>query len=491
MVAPNWILESVRTSINQIAARIFAESKPSFNPYFFRIVFLPIPGAPAENRLQHPHVLLNCHRFGKVMKHWISIAVAGLVWGAAAVQASQVGLIKIDGAIGPATANYISRAIDAATAQDDECLVIQLDTPGGLVDSASQIVATFYAAKIPTVVYVSPAPARAGSAGVFITMAADVAVMAPHTRIGAAHPVELGSSGDVEKTDDVMKKKMENDTASFAQSIADKRNRSVQWAKSAVLDSASITAEDALDKKVIDFIAEDMPDLLKQLNGREVGGRTLHTANATIVEIPMNLFEHFSQLFLRPEVMFILMLMVIYGIIGELSSPGAILPGIVGAIALILVLYMSAILPVSVTGLVLIGLAIALFITDVFATTHGVLTAGGILSFFLGALMLFSNAGPGFGLSLVWIIPGTVVTALFFIFVVGKGISAQFKPVRAGVETMIGQTVNALSRIDPAGGKVFIEGEHWNVVSEMPVETGQPVEIVGISGLTLKVKPKN
>jgi membrane-bound serine protease (ClpP class) len=425
------------------------------------------------------------------MKHWISIAVAGLVWGAAAVQASQVGLIKIDGAIGPATANYISRAIDAATAQDDECLVIQLDTPGGLVDSASQIVATFYAAKIPTVVYVSPAPARAGSAGVFITMAADVAVMAPHTRIGAAHPVELGSSGDVEKTDDVMKKKMENDTASFAQSIADKRNRSVQWAKSAVLDSASITAEDALDKKVIDFIAEDMPDLLKQLNGREVGGRTLHTANATIVEIPMNLFEHFSQLFLRPEVMFILMLMVIYGIIGELSSPGAILPGIVGAIALILVLYMSAILPVSVTGLVLIGLAIALFITDVFATTHGVLTAGGILSFFLGALMLFSNAGPGFGLSLVWIIPGTVVTALFFIFVVGKGISAQFKPVRAGVETMIGQTVNALSRIDPAGGKVFIEGEHWNVVSEMPVETGQPVEIVGISGLTLKVKPKN
>jgi membrane-bound serine protease (ClpP class) len=322
-------------------------------------------------------------------------------------------------------------------------------------------------------------------------MAADVAVMAPHTRIGAAHPVELGSSGDVEKTDDVMKKKMENDTASFAQSIADKRNRSVQWAKSAVLDSASITAEDALDKKVIDFIAEDMPDLLKQLNGREVGGRTLHTANATIVEIPMNLFEHFSQLFLRPEVMFILMLMVIYGIIGELSSPGAILPGIVGAIALILVLYMSAILPVSVTGLVLIGLAIALFITDVFATTHGVLTAGGILSFFLGALMLFSNAGPGFGLPLAWVISGTLVTALFFIFVVGKGIGAQFKPIRAGKETMLGQTVNALSRIDPQGGKVFIEGEYWNAISEVAVKKDEPVEIVAIEGLTLKVKPKN
>jgi membrane-bound serine protease (ClpP class) len=424
------------------------------------------------------------------MKHWISIAVAGMALGAAAVQASQVGLIKINGAIGPATASYISRAIDVATAQSDECLIIQLDTPGGLVDSASQIVEKFYASKVPTVVYVSPAPARAGSAGVFITMAADVAVMAPHTRIGAAHPVELGASGEVEKTDDVMKKKMENDTASFAQSIAEKRNRSVEWAKSAVLDSASITAEDALDKNVIDFIADDMPDLLKQLDGREIGGKTLNTANSTVVEIPMNLWEHFSQLFLRPEVMFILMLMVIYGIIGELSSPGAILPGIVGAIALILVLYMSAILPVNVTGLVLIGLAIVLFITDVFATTHGVLTAGGILSFFLGALMLFSNAGPGFGLSLRWIIPGTVVTALFFIFVVGKGIGAQFKPIRAGAETMLGKTVNALSRIDSAGGKVFIEGEYWNAVSDAVIKKDEPVEIVAVEGLTLKVKPK-
>ena len=417
------------------------------------------------------------------------IAVLGLLLNVE-VHAAQVGLIKIDGAIGPATASYISRAIDAATAQSDECLVIQLDTPGGLLDSASQIVEKFYASKVPIVVYVAPAPARAGSAGVFITMAADVAVMAPHTRIGAAHPVELGASGTVEKTDDTMKQKIENDTASFAQSIAEKRNRNVDWARSAVLDSASITAEDALDKNVIDFLATDMTDLLKQLDGREVNGKTLKTASATVVEIPMNTWEHFSQLFLRPEVMFILMLMVIYGIIGELSSPGAILPGIVGAIALILVLYMSAILPVNVTGLALIGLAIVLFIVDVFATTHGVLTAGGVISFFIGALMLFSNPAPGFGLSLAWIIPGTVVTALFFIFVVGKGISAQFKPVRAGTETMFGKIVNAQTRIDAQGGRVFIEGETWNAISDTPVSTGQPVEVVGIEGLTLKVKPK-
>ena len=205
----------------------------------------------------------------------------------------------------------------------------------------------------------------------------------------------------------------------------------------------------------------------------------------------MNPFEHFSQLFLRPEVMFILMLMVIYGIMGELSSPGAILPGVVGAIALILVLYMSAILPVNITGLVLIGLAVVLFIADVFSPTHGVLTAGGIVTFFLGAMMLFSQAGPGFGLSLRWIIPATLLTALFFIFVVGKGVRAQFKPARTGTGAMIGKTVNALSRIDSAGGKVFIEGETWNAVSATPVEAGQATEITGIEGLTLKVKPKN
>jgi membrane-bound serine protease (ClpP class) len=424
------------------------------------------------------------------MRRFCAIAVLGLLLGAAA-HAAQVGLIKIDGTIGPATANYISRALDVAAAQNDECLLIQLDTPGGLVDSASKIVASFYAAKIPTVVYVSPAPARAGSAGVFITMAADFAVMAPHTRIGAAHPVELGASGTVEKTDDVMKQKMENDTASFAKSIAEKRHRNVDWAKSAVLESASITAEDALAKDVIDFIAEDMPDLLKQLDRRVVNGKTLHTANASVVEIPMNPFEQFSQLFLRPEVMFILMLMVIYGIMGELSSPGAILPGVVGAIALILVLYMSAILPVSVTGLVLIGLAVVLFLADVYSPTHGVLTAGGVVTFFLGAMMLFSQAGPGFGLSLFWILPGTIFTAAFFIFIVGKGIRAQFKPAQTGTGTMIGKTVNALSRIDSAGGKVFIEGETWNAVSAVAIETGQPVEITGIAGLTLKVKPKN
>jgi membrane-bound serine protease (ClpP class) len=423
------------------------------------------------------------------MKRWHFITIAGLLLGAT-TQAAQVGLIKIDGAIGPATASYIARAVDIAAAQNDECLIIQLDTPGGLLESTKQIVQTFYASKVPTVVYVAPSGACAGSAGVFITLAADVAAMAPNTSIGAAHPVEIGASGSVEKTDDVMKQKMENYASSFIETIADKRHRNVEWAKSAVVESKATTAEKALKAKTIDLIAKDLPDLLKQLDGRKVGDKTLHTTNATVVEIPMKPWEQFAQLFLRPEVMFILMLVVIYGFIGELSHPGAILPGVAGAIALLLVLYMSSILPVNVTGIVLIGLAVALFIVDIFSPTHGVLTAGGIVSFFLGAMMLFNHIGPDFGLSLSWIISATLVTAAFFVFVVGAGLRAQFKPIRAGKETMLGKTVNALSRIDSRGGKVFIEGENWNAVSDVVVEKDQPVEVVGIEGLTLKVKPK-
>ena len=417
------------------------------------------------------------------------MALVGL-FQALAAQATQVGLIKIDGAIGPATASYVARALEVAAAQHDECFILQLNTPGGLLDSASEIVQDFYDSKVLTVVYVAPAPARAGSAGVFITMAADVAAMAPHTRIGAAHPVELGTGGEIENPGKTMETKIENDTAIFAKTIAEKRHRNAIWAMASVRESVSTNAEAAFQLNVVDLIANDLPDLLKKLDGRKVGDKILHTANATVIEIPMNAWERFSQLFLRPEVMFVLMLMVIYGFIGELSSPGAILPGVVGAIALILVLYMSAILPVNVAGLALIGLAVLLFIADIFASMHGVLTTGGVIAFFLGAMMLFNHAGPGYDLSMRWIIPGTVVTALFFIFVVSKGIRAQFLPKRAGKETMLGRTVNAQSRIDSAGGRVFIEGEIWNAVSETPVEAGQPVEITGIEGLTLKVKPK-
>lgn len=411
-----------------------------------------------------------------------TFVVGPCLWG------GQVGLAKINGAIGPATATYLSRAIDEAAADRDECLIIQLDTPGGLLDSTKEIVEKLLADTVPTVVYVAPSGATAASAGTFITLAADVAAMAPNTTIGAAHPVSL-TGGDEGASNDVMRVKLENYSSSYIETIATKRKHNVEWAKSSVRQSASITADEALKEKVIDIIAPDLASLLKQLDGRRVGETTLHTAGATVTEIPMSAREVVFQMLWHPEVMFALMLVAMYGLIGEMSNPGAILPGIAGAVALILALYMGAILPINVAGLALMLLAVALFVIDVFATTHGVLTAGGIVAFFLGSLMLFDR-NPAFHLSLGMIIPATVVTALFFVFIVGAGLRAQFQPAKVGKETMPGRTAEALTAIDQKGGQVMIDGERWKAVSETPVAEGALVEIVEIDGLILRVKPK-
>jgi membrane-bound serine protease (ClpP class) len=408
------------------------------------------------------------------------------------VRAETVSLIKIDGAIGPATASYISRSVDEAQTRNAQAIIIQLNTPGGLLDSTQTIVQSFLASTVPVVVYVAPTGATATSAGCFITIAASVAAMAPATTIGAAHPVMLGGipTGEEKKPDDTMKQKLENFSVSYIETIAARRHRNVEWAKSAVRESASIGADKALELKVIDLIAADMPDLLKQLNGRVVDGKTLKTAGAEVTEIKMSAAERVFQKLWRPEVMFILMLIAIYGIIGELTTPGAILPGVVGAIALILALYLAAILPVNVTGLALIALALALFIFDVYAPTHGVLTMGGIASFLIGSLMLFNRADPLFRLSLSYIIPATLITAAFFILVVGQGLRAQRLPVKAGAETLIGKTTTTLTPIDSQGGRIFIEGEYWRAVSDTPIEKGETAEIAAVEGLTLKLKPK-
>jgi membrane-bound serine protease (ClpP class) len=414
--------------------------------------------------------------------------------GAAMVVAEKVSFIKIDGAIGPATASYISRSINEARTQNAQCLIIQLNTPGGLLDSTQTIVQSFLGSTVPVVVYVAPTGATATSAGCFITIAASVAAMAPATTIGAAHPVTLGGAnptgGGEEKPDQTMKQKLENLSVSYIEAIAARRHHNVEWAKSAVRESASIAAEKALELKVIDLIAVDLPDLLKQLNGRVVDGKTLKTANGEVTEIKMSASERVFHTLWHPEVMFVLMLIAIYGIIGEMTTPGAILPGVVGAIALILALYMAAILPVNATGLVLIGLALMLFIFDVYAPTHGVLTVGGVISFLIGSLMLFSRTDPLFRLSLGYIIPATLVTAAFFVFVIGKGLRAQLLPVRAGAETMVGKTVTTLTPIDSRGGRIFIEGEYWNAVSDTPIDKGEVAEIAAVQGLTLKVKTK-
>jgi membrane-bound serine protease (ClpP class) len=409
----------------------------------------------------------------------------------AAAPAVHIALVEIAGPIGPATAGYLQRAERLAGQRGDACLVVRLDTPGGLLESTQQIVRDIYASPVPVVVWVAPAGANAGSAGCFITLAADIAAMAPATSIGAAHPVSIGGApgnGEQSKPDDVMKQKLENFAASYIEAIAQKRGRNVEWARASVLQSASITAEQALALGVIDLLAADRDDLLRQLDGRRVGERALSVAGATFVVIPPSLRERVFQMIWRPEVMFILMLVAIYGLVGELSHPGAILPGVAGAIALVLALYLASILPVNAAGLALVGLAAVLFVVDLFAPTHGLLTAGGLVAFALGALLLFDRGDPAFALSLRLIVPGVLLTAVFFGLVVGKGLRAQRLPARTGREAMLGQTVRALGPLDAGGGKVLLDGEIWNAVADGPIAEGEAVVVTAIDGLTLRVR---
>ncbi len=277
---------------------------------------------------------------------------------------------------------------------------------------------------------------------------------------------------------------------SYIEAIAERRGRNVAWARSSVRESASITGEKALELNVIDCIARNEADLLQQLDGRMVRGAALATRDAEIVAIPMLLRERVFQLLWRPEVMLVLMLVAIYGIIGELSNPGAILPGVAGAIALIVAFYMAAILPVNIAGLALIGLAVLLFVADVIATTHGVLTVGGIIAFFLGGMLLFDGSVPGFRVSLGLLIPATAVTAAFFMFVVSAGLRAQFLPVRAGRETLVGSTAEALTDFTPGdGGRIFVDGEDWHAMSDVPIARGQRVRVLAVHGLSLTVQP--
>lgn len=412
---------------------------------------------------------------------------AALAGAAVASRGAVVARIDVDGTIGPATADYIARSTKLAGEWQASCLLIRLDTPGGLLESTQDIVRSFYESPVPVVVYVSPPGANAGSAGCFITLAAHVAAMAPGTTIGAAHPV----AGGGQQLGETMEKKVENFAASYIESIAQKRGRNVEWARSAVIDSASITAAQALELEVIDLLAPDVPTLLERIDGRTVEGKSLRTASAEIREIPLLARERVFQLLWRPEVMFILMLVAIYGILGELSNPGAILPGALGVIALIVVLYLAAVLPVNVAGIALIALAVLLFVAEAFTPTFGLLTVGGAAAFLVGSLMLFDRVAPAFRLSLSVVVPATVVTVAFFVFVVGAGLRAQRLPVRVGVATLIGRRVEALTDIGPEDGRVLVEGEDWHAISATPVRRGEFVEIVAQKGLTFTVKPLN
>jgi len=403
-------------------------------------------------------------------------------------QPGSVSIISVSGTIGPTTTQYIKRGLKASRERGDELLVIELDTPGGLLTSTQEIVQELLGSSHPIAVFVSPEGANAGSAGTFITLAAHIAAMAPATNIGAASPVSMGGA----EMDSVAQKKIFNFSESYIESIAERRGRNTEWARSAVRDGDSITSDEAVDINVVDLIAENMDDLLSQINGMEVEGNVLQTENAPQNRIEPNLAETFFSFLLRPEVMLILTLVAIYGIIGEVSNPGAIVPGMAGVIALILLLYGVAAMPVNIAGFLLIGLAIILFVAEAFTPAFGLLITGGAVSFFLGALMLFQDLPEEMQLSYYWLVPATIVTALFFAWIVTSGIKAQFTGFRSGIESEVGREAEVTDRITPEiEGRIFHNGEYWRAESDEILNEGDHCIIVRFKGLKVFVKSKS
>src|SRR6056297_2139892 len=399
-----------------------------------------------------------------------------------------VSIISVSGTIGPTTTQYIQRGLKASVDRGDQLLVIELDTPGGLLSSTQEIVQELLGSSHPVAVYVSPEGANAGSAGTFITLAAHIAAMAPATNIGAASPVSMGGG----EMNTVAQKKIFNYSESYIESIAEQRGRKAEWAQSAVRDGASTTANEAIDINVIDYIAEDVDDLLSKIDGLEVEGKILNTSGADKNEIPQTLGEIFFSFLLRPEVMLILTLVAIYGIIGEVTNPGGIIPGVAGVIALILLLYGVAAMPINLAGFLLIGLAIILFVAEAFTPAFGLLITGGAVAFFLGALMLFQDLPDEMQISMYWLIPATILTAGFFAWIVTYGIKSLFNPPRSGLESTIGKTAEVTDPILPdQPGRIFFDGEYWTAVSEKPLNEGDICEIIEFKGLRVTVKPLN
>lgn len=401
--------------------------------------------------------------------------------------------IKIDGSINPAVAAFIKKAIDLAKEQKAECIIVQLNTPGGLLKSTRVIVSDILESPVPVIVYVSPGGAHAGSAGVFITMSAHIAAMAPSTNIGAAHPVNM--QGGIDST---MNEKATNDAAAFIRAIAEKRKRNFQWAEDAVRKSVSITETEALRMNVIDLVARSEQELLKMINGKEVeinndGNKTLQTGNIKVETVEMSFIEKVLNTISDPNIAYILMMLGFYGLLFELYSPGAIAPGVIGGICLILAFYSMHTLPLNYAGLALIIFAIVLFVLEVKIISHGILGTGGTIALALGSMMLVRPESALEFIRISWtvIISTTVLTALFFLFLIAMVVKAhKLKPV-TGMEGIVGEIGETLASLDPSG-MVRIHGEIWRAESVSgTIDQGSKVRVKAIKDLTLFVEQVN
>ena len=418
------------------------------------------------------------------------MAVVGVATPGISEERAPIFFIEVDGIINPATAKFMTDSIDKAIQQGGQCLIIELDTPGGLMDSMRIIVKKILASPIPIIVYVAPSGARAASAGVFITLAAHVAAMTPGTHIGAAHPVTLGAEGKESQT---MTEKIVNDTVSYIKTIAKKRGRNVDWAEKAVTKSVSITEEEALKLRVIDLISPDLNDLLARVDGRVIKfdgvSRTLLTKGVEPQPFKMSWRYRLLDIISNPTIAYILLMLGIYGIFFELSNPGAILPGVVGGIFLILAFFALQMLPINFAGLALILFALILFIAEVKVVSHGLLTVGGVVSLLMGSLMLIETPTDYMKISLSVIIPAVLVSAGFFAFALTKAIRARLTKPTTGLEGLVGEVGIAATAIKPEG-KVLIHGEFWNAVSDEAIDKGGKVQVTGVTNLTLRVTKK-
>lgn len=410
---------------------------------------------------------------------------------APSARAATVKYIEVDGVIHPASSRYIQRALEEAIDEDVEAFLIKLDTPGGLMESMRDIIKAILASDVPVIIYVAPSGSRAGSAGVFITLAAHIAAMAPGTNIGAAHPVSMGMGEQADSTG-AMEEKVLNDAIAFIRSIAEQRGRNAEWAEAAVRESASITETEALELNVIDIIAPSVDSLLIMLDGREVElpleTRILSLADADLEEIPMTWRDHFLDVISDPNIAYVLMLLGIYGLFFELYNPGTIVPGVIGGICLILAFFAFQTLPVNIAGLLLLILAIIMFILEIKVTSYGVLTIGGTISLILGSVMLIESPIPGLRVSWGVILPAAIGTILFFLVAIALSIKAQKRRPTTGIEGMVGEKGQVVNELNP-DGSIKIRGEFWNAKSKSGnIPSGATVAVKDIERMILIVE---
>ncbi len=413
-------------------------------------------------------------------RRWVSaiFLLAGLALsfaGAAAQSSGQVAVGEIKGIINPVMAGYVSRAIDDAERSGDQAIVFYMDTPGGLSDSMRDINQRVLASRVPVVVYVGPGGARAGSAGVYITYAAHVAAMAPTTNIGSATPVALGENGGEAQMSPEMKAKVTNDAVGQIRALAEQRGRNPDWAEQAVREGANLQASEALRQHVVDYVAPDLPDLLRQIDGKSVqvasGSGTLHTAGASVRRVEMTSIESFLLTVTNPTIAYILLSMGSLGLLLELYNPGSIFPGVIGGICLLLAFYALGTLPVNFAGLALIAFGIGLFALEPFLTSHGILAVGGAIAFVIGSLLLINVPDSESFLQVSqWAVAGmTAIFLAFFLVVVGAVLASRRRRVVTGREGLVGAVGQALADIDAGKeGMVHLRGEIWRAVNDGP-----------------------